>query len=96
MNRVRLTGRPICADADEAALVRRHLPRHVELTGAEPGCLHFAVSPTADLNVWDVEELFVDQAAFDAHQARVRASTWGRETAEIARDYRVEVVASDG
>lgn len=86
---IELTGRLLCADLDEAAAVRRHLPQHVALTLAEPGCLRFAVEPTEDPLVWNVSELFVDRAAFDAHQARVRASPWFEVTSEIARDYAV-------
>ena len=90
---VELTGRPLCADLSEAAAVRRHLPEHVALTLAEPGCLRFAVEPTEDPLVWTVSELFVDRAAFDAHQARVRSSRWFDATSGIARDYVVETVA---
>lgn len=84
---VELTGRLICADPDEAAAVRRHLPEHVALTRAEPGCLRFAVEPTEDPLVWSVAERFVDRAAFDAHQARVRSSPWFEATSGITRDY---------
>lgn len=89
MNHITLTGRLVCASSDEAAIVRRHLRRHVELTRAEAGCLRFDVDPTDDPFVWEVSERFVDQPAFDAHQARVRASEWGRVTAHIARDYQL-------
>ena len=92
MSLVQLTGRLVCADDDEAATVRRHLPRHVELTRAETGCLHFEVEPTDDPRVWMVSERFVDQAAFDSHQTRVRASEWGRATSGIRRDYVIETV----
>ena len=73
---VELTGRLVCGDLDEAAAVRRHLPEHVALTRAEPGCLRFEVEPTEDPLVWTVSELFVDRAAFEAHQARIRSSPW--------------------
>lgn len=95
MSPVALKGRLVCADSDEAALVLQHLPRHIELTHAEAGCLRFDVEPTDDPLVWEVSERFVDQDAFDAHQARVRASEWGRGTSHIARDYVIEVVADD-
>ncbi|GAB3817326.1 antibiotic biosynthesis monooxygenase [Tessaracoccus terricola] len=84
---VTLTGKLICADDEEAATVRRHLPRHLQLTRAEAGCLHFLVEATQDPLVWLVSEEFQDQTAFDAHQARVRDSEWGRATAGIRRDY---------
>lgn len=89
---IELTGRLLCADLSEAAAVRRHLPEHVSLTLAETGCLRFAVEPTEDPLVWTVSEMFLDRAAFDAHQARVRSSRWFDATSGIARDYVVETV----
>ncbi len=86
---VRLSGRLICASPDEAETVRRHLPEHLRLTLAEPGCLAFSVRETGDPMVWQVEEHFADRPAFQAHQARTRASAWGRATAAIRRDYAV-------
>lgn len=71
-----------------------HLPEHVALTLAEPGCLRFAVEPTEAPLVWSVSEQFVDRSAFDAHQARVRSSAWFAATSVIARDYVVTVAGS--
>lgn len=89
MSQIRLTGQLICASEAQAAVVREHLPAHVDLTRAEPGCVSFAVTPAQEPLVWDVAELFADRAAFDAHQARVAASEWGRATAGIERRYSV-------
>ena len=86
---VRLSGELRCASRQEVDLVRRHLPEHVRLTRAEPGCLAFDVSPTDDPFVWRVEEAFADRAAFEAHQRRTRASAWWAATAAIARDFTV-------
>ncbi|MGC4932106.1 putative quinol monooxygenase [Gordonia sp. DT30] len=86
---VALSGQLICRDDEELAAVRRHLPHHRALSRAEPGCLSFEVRPTGDPYVWQVDELFVDDEAFDAHQARVMASEWGRVTAAIERRYSV-------
>ncbi len=66
-----------------------HLPNHIRLTRAEPGCLRFEVLPTSDPMVWTVEETFVDQHAFEAHQARTRSSEWAHETASIRREYEI-------
>lgn len=90
MTNVHLTGRLICRDASQAAIVEEHLLQHVELTLAEPGCLSFAVTATTDPLVWDVEEWFTDEASFALHQARVASSEWGRATAGIERSYSVE------
>lgn len=86
---VRLSGRLICATADEAATVRRCLPAHLALTRAEPGCMAFSVTETDDPMVWRVEERFVDRAAFEAHQSRTTGSDWAAQTRLIRRDYRV-------
>lgn len=89
MTTVVLEGRLCCANEAEAALVRRHLPAHIGLTRAEPGCLAFTVEPSDDPLVWTVRERFADAASFGAHQTRVRASEWGRVTATIQREYTV-------
>ncbi|WP_395540122.1 putative quinol monooxygenase [Neotabrizicola sp. sgz301269] len=86
---ISLSGRLICATADEADLVRQHLPEHLWLTRAEPGCLSFSVTKTDDPLVWQVAESFTDKAAFEAHQTRARASAWHAATAGIRRDYRI-------
>jgi quinol monooxygenase YgiN len=85
---VHLTGRLICMTEAEAATVRTHLPDHIRLTRDEPGCEMFEVRPASPL-VWDVAERFTDRAAFDAHQARTRASVWGRATTGIHRDFTI-------
>ncbi|MCG7417232.1 MULTISPECIES: putative quinol monooxygenase [Microbacterium] len=89
MSTVRVRGRLVCATPQEAEIVRSHLPAHVELTRAEPGCLRFVVAQTDDTLVWWVEELFADDDAFDRHQRRVSQSLWGRVTAGIERQYSI-------
>ena len=85
---ITLSGRLISGNAVEADLVASLLPEHIRLTRAEPGCLSFSVTRTSDPLVWQVEERFTDRAAFDAHQARNRASAWYKATAHLRRDYR--------
>lgn len=65
--------------------MRAHVPRHVELTLAEPGCLAFEVTPTLNPLAWEVHEAFTDEDAFRSHQARVAESVWGHATREITR-----------
>jgi RimJ/RimL family protein N-acetyltransferase/quinol monooxygenase YgiN len=85
-------GRLLCADEEEAAIVRQHLARHVELTRQEAGCLLFEVTETADPLVWQVEEEFASPEWFTRHQERTAASEWGRATAGITRDYTTDVL----
>jgi quinol monooxygenase YgiN len=89
MGIVRLTGQLICADADEAQVVATHVPLHIALTRAEPGCLSFAVVQTADPLVWQVDEAFTNQAAFDAHQTRTKTSAWAGVSAHIERAFTI-------
>ncbi|PYI64397.1 antibiotic biosynthesis monooxygenase [Arthrobacter livingstonensis] len=72
-----MTGQLICQDDDEFAVVMDFLPRHIELTLAEPGCISFDVEQCRDSWVWDVSECFQDAHSSELHQARVRASEWG-------------------
>lgn len=90
MSIVHLTGQLVCRDTAEARTVAEHLPRHIELTRAEPGCLSFDVTSTNDPLVWEVEERFEDEVVFRAHQARVAASDWGHATAGIERRYSID------
>ncbi|MCB9629398.1 MAG: GNAT family N-acetyltransferase [Sandaracinaceae bacterium] len=68
--------------------VLAELPRHVALTRAEPGNQRFVVTPAEQPagRLW-VEETFRDRAALEVHQARGRASAWGRVTAGIPRHF---------
>ena len=86
---ITVTGCLIAADSTEADLIRSHLPEHLRLSRAEPGCLSFNVYPTDDPLVWRLDESFTDRAAFDAHQARTRASAWYRATAHLKREFRI-------
>ncbi len=84
-----LTGFVRCENDAQAAKVRAFVDEHIRLTRAEPGCVSFEVKPTDDPLVWFVSEEFVDSAAFEAHQARTKASDWAVETAGIPREYNV-------
>ena len=80
---------------EDLEVVLAHLPAHIRLTRAEQGCLAFTVKqrvikePDGAPLVFDVEEIFIDRAAFEAHQARTAASLWGRVTANFARHYQL-------
>ncbi|CNE21234.1 putative quinol monooxygenase [Yersinia mollaretii] len=90
---IKLSGRLICKNLDESALVQRILPEHVRLTLEESGCISFQVAATSDPLVWTVEELFTDQDTFAAHQARTKSSAWGTETRSILREYEIVEIA---
>jgi quinol monooxygenase YgiN len=89
---IRLTGQLICANAQDLAIVAAHLPEHIRLTRAEAGCLRFDVVQTVDPLIWQVDETFTDQAAFDAHQTRTKSSLWYGVSAGIARQFKIERV----
>jgi quinol monooxygenase YgiN len=84
-----VTGTLTCATMDEAELVRAHLPEHIGLSRAEPGCLTFNVDPTDDPLVWRLDESFTDKAAFTAHGDRMRSSAWFTVTSGLARNFEV-------
>lgn len=88
MSHVTLTGFMICRTLEEADRVSRLLAGHIAETRAEPGCLVFEVLRSmSDPVRFAVREVFVDRAAFDAHQTRLRTAPWGRATRGIPRDY---------
>ncbi len=89
---IRVTGRLICATEADAKIVRAMLPDHIRLSRAEPGCLTFNVSPSADPLVWVLDESFVDRAAFEAHRDRTRTSAWFAATGGLTRDFHVEEI----
>ncbi|MGO3715437.1 MAG: putative quinol monooxygenase [Glutamicibacter arilaitensis] len=89
MGTVILEGKLLCTDAAEVELVKKLLPEHIRLTKAEPGCISFTVTQSQDPWVWLVNEEFADGAAFEAHQQRATASTWGRRTSGLQRSYEV-------
>ncbi|CUH83131.1 putative quinol monooxygenase [Thalassovita mediterranea] len=87
---IQLTGAMICT-TERLAEVRAALPEHIRLTRLEPGCLKFDVVER-DGGRFEVDELFSDRAAFDAHQARGAASDWARVTAGLPREYEISEV----
>lgn len=86
---IRLTGTVTCTTPDDCWVIETYLPEHIRLSRAEPGCLTFDVVQTADPMVWHLDETYTDQAAFDAHQTRNRASVWWEKSQRIVRDFKV-------
>ncbi|MBL4811547.1 MAG: antibiotic biosynthesis monooxygenase [Rhodobacteraceae bacterium] len=87
MSKVHLSGTLTCSQ-DDLEMLTEAVKLHVELTRAEPGCERFEVVQSPDNScVFNVNETFADAAAFEAHQARTRASAWWGKTQHIARDF---------
>ena len=89
-----LSGQLVCHTQDQADTVRDHLPLHLALTRAEPGCCSFNVTTTSNPLMWQVEESFEHAAAFEAHRERVASSEWGQATLGIERRYRDRTLAA--
>ncbi len=89
MSRVTLEGL-IRVPPDRLDAVLAELGAHVKLTRQEEGCLVFRVDQRPyEPSVFDVYEEFVDRASFDAHQARVKESSWGACTKGLVREYTI-------
>ena len=89
MSKVILQGYILAPDAD-LANVKEALPEHILLTQQEAGCLVFKVtSDETNPNRFNVYEEFVDRAAFEKHQQRVRESRWGKVTGDVSRHYEI-------
>jgi len=85
--KVILQGHIIVLD-DDLDTVTAALDSHIELTRAEQGCLIFNVTvDEKNQTKFNVYEEFVNQAAFDKHQLRVKQSNWGRVTTQVERHY---------
>jgi quinol monooxygenase YgiN len=82
-------GHIVIPDANLSAVLRE-LPRHIELTQKEDGCLIFKVlQDTENKNVFTVYEEFINRSAFETHQERVKCSYWGEVTKAAERHYQI-------
>jgi quinol monooxygenase YgiN len=91
MGKVHLSGY-LEVPADRLDAVRAALPDHLALTRAEPGCLLFSVKENPTLaDRFEVAETFADEAAFEQHQHRAKASAWAAVTEGLARHYTIRV-----
>lgn len=85
--KVTLTGHIDVPSAD-LGIVQAELPKHIQLSRAEPGCLVFNVVPDPlRKNRFVVYEEFVNEDAFNFHQERVMASEWGTIAINVKRNY---------
>ncbi|MBL4751558.1 MAG: antibiotic biosynthesis monooxygenase [Amylibacter sp.] len=75
---------------DRMENVTKAVVDHINLTRAEAGCISFEVTPCPDVSGrFLVNEIFTNQAAFDHHQTRTKASPWAEATAGLPRDYTI-------
>jgi len=82
----------IIVPSEDLETVKAALHQHIELTRAEAGCLLFNIELDNDNpNKFNVYEEFVNQAAFDMHQARVKQSNWGNVTKQVQRHYLISL-----
>ena len=87
--KVILQGFIVVPDSD-LEVVKNELVTHKNLTLKEAGCLTFTVTPDeVNPHKFSVYEEFVNQAAFDNHQARVKSSKWGEVTKNVERHYQL-------
>lgn len=76
------------ADLDK---VLSALPKHIELSQQEAGCLQFHVEQDENnIHQFHVNETFINQQAFDAHQQRIKQSEWGAITKHVERHYQIQ------
>jgi len=89
MSKVILSGY-IEVPREDADAINLELPNHIALTQQETGCITFAVTKNLERPYqFDVYEEFIDQAAFEKHQARAKASHWGSVTKSVERFYTI-------
>jgi quinol monooxygenase YgiN len=90
--KVILQGFIVVPDSD-LEVVTSELVIHKRLTLKEAGCLIFTVTQDEiNPHKFGVYEEFVDQTAFDNHQARVKSSKWGEVTRNVERYYQISSV----
>ena len=87
MGPVKLSGY-ILAPAADLPHIRAGLADHIAASRAEPGCISFEMSEDGNQpGRFNLEEEFVDRAAFDQHRARTQASPWAEACKNIERHY---------
>ena len=90
MTKVILKGYIVVPDSDLAA-VATELPRHIELTRQEPGCLVFeVVQDGLNKNTFTVYEEFTGNDSFAFHQERIKGSSWALATVRVERHYQLD------
>ncbi|MGY8870249.1 MAG: putative quinol monooxygenase [Pseudomonadales bacterium] len=82
----------ILVPSKDLPAVQSEIVNHKNLTLKEPGCLVFEVTQAKENSCrFDVYEEFIDKAAFEMHQERVRRSLWGKVAENVERHYEILV-----
>jgi len=73
---------------EELETIKNKLNEHIEHTLNEDGCLEFDVTQDdSDECIFHVFEKFLDNDAFNLHQARTKISDWGAVSKNVGRFY---------
>ncbi len=90
MSKVILKGYVLAPDEDLPG-IKLELPKHIELTLQEKGCLVFEVlQDQNNRNRFNVYEEFIDKESFEAHQVRAKSSKWGIVSGNLEKYYHIE------
>ena len=82
-----ISGQLRCADIGQLMRALDLLPEHAEHSRSEPGNLRFDLIQTDDPMVFELNELYADDDAFQAHRARLKGARWGAESHGISRHF---------
>ena len=89
---IKLTGH-IDVPNDRLQNIKAGLPKHIKLTHAEAGNVSFSVTPCPKvIGRFLVQEVFIDQSAFDYHQNRTAGSDWAIISKDIPREYQISEI----
>ena len=81
----------ITVSEEDMTGVLAELPKHIELTREESGCLIFNVTRDEDnRSRFNVYEEFIDKESFEQNKKRVSTSVWGKVTKNVGRSYEIE------
>ena len=82
----------IVVPVEDFEIVEDALVLHKALTLQEKGCEKFeVVQDSVNPYKFSVCEEFMDQAAFEHHQERVKSSQWGHVTKNVERHYQITI-----
>lgn len=82
----------ILVPSKDLPAIQSEIVNHKNLTLKESGCLVFEVTQAKENPCrFDVYEEFIDNAAFDMHQERVKSSLWGKVSKNVERHYEILV-----